>query len=91
MSVTCAITWSYGIWGVRFLNVYQQLLLSGIHDKVHFKGHTIKPGTPKHGTRNTSATPEHWWNTGTLAENRILAEQSEYNEIVEHVKSSGTR
>ena len=68
MSVTCAITWSYGIWGVRFLNVYQQLLLSGIHDKVHFKGHTIKPGTPKHGTRNTSATPEHWWNTGTLAE-----------------------
>ena len=35
--------------------------------------------------RNTGGTPGHWQN------NRILAEQSEYNEIVEHVKSSGTR
>ena len=43
--------------------------------------HTIKPGTPEHGTM------EHRNTGGTY--NRILAEQLEYHGIVEHEKSSG--
>ena len=54
-------------------------------------GHSIKPGTPGHGTteqgtptehRNAGGTPEHWRNNGTLAE------QSEFHGIVEHEKRS---
>ena len=46
--------------------------------------HTIKPGSPEHGTteqgkasehRNTDGTSERWWNSGTPAE------QSEYHGV----------
>ena len=53
--------------------------------------HTIKPGTSELWNTehwNTGRTPEHWNTGGTY--NGILAEQSKYHEIVEHVKSSGT-
>ena len=44
------------------------------HTSIQTTWHTIKSGTPEHGTpvehRNTDGTPERWWNTGTLAEQR---------------------
>ena len=59
---------------------------------LHFDRHTIKPGTPGHGTgntgetldqwRDTDGTPEHWHNSGTLAE------QSEYHRKVKQENTS---
>ena len=46
---------------------------------------TRNTGKQNYGTWNTGGTPEHWRNNG------ILAEQSEYHGIVEHLMSSGTR
>ena len=62
------------------------LLLSGF--SVSLTRHTIKPGTPEHRTTEQGTPAEHRKTGG--AYNRILAEQSEYQGIVEHVKSSGT-
>ena len=62
------------------------LLLSGF--SVSLTRHTLKPGTPEHGTTEHGTPAEHRKTGGTY--NRILAEQSEYQGIVEHVKSSRT-
>ena len=54
-------------------------------------GHSIKPGTPGHGTteqgtptehRNAGGTPEHWRNNGTLAE------QSEFHGMQDYKRKS---
>ena len=39
---------------------------------------TRNTGTRNYGTRNTGGTPEHWWNTGTLAEHRSTGGTTEH-------------
>ena len=77
-------------------------LCLGVKCEAKYKN-SLKPGTPEHGNvkcgtlaeqRNSSRTGEHWWNTGTLAEQleyHGIAEQESINRTMEQQSNTKKR